>query len=98
MVLSQFNPTRPGHIDFINLHLSKKGLHIAHINVNNLVNKVDEISNVVQNNSLHVLPITETHLDQTIANRQIELKGYNIIRKDRNRCGGGVAFYINIYE
>lgn len=80
--------------DSINLHLPKKGLHIAHVNVNSLANKVDEVLNVVQRNNLHVLAITETHLDQTITNGQIELRGYNIIRKDRNRRGGGVAIYI----
>ena len=80
--------------DSINLHLPKKGLHIAHVNVNSLANKVDEVLNVVQRNNLHVLVITETHLDQTITNGQIELRGYNIIRKDRNRRGGGVAIYI----
>lgn len=88
----QFNSTQPSNTDSINLDLSKKGMHIAHVNVKSLVNKVDEILNVVQKNNLHVLAITETHLDQTITNGQINLKGYNIIRKDRNRRGGGVTF------
>lgn len=60
MVFSQPNPTQRSYPDSISLHLSKKGLLIAYLNVNRLllVNKVDEVSNVVQNNNLHVLAIT----------------------------------------
>lgn len=87
-------PMQPIHSVPTDLHLSKKGLHIAHVNVNSLVNKVNEVFNIVQKNNLHVLAITETHLDQTITNGQLELKGYNILRRDRNRRGGGLAIYL----
>ena len=33
-------------------------------------------------------------LDETIANNEVLIDGYEIIRKDRNRYGGGVLFYI----
>ncbi len=33
-------------------------------------------------------------MDQTILDSEIEIDGCNIIRKDRNRHGGGVACYI----
>ncbi len=33
-------------------------------------------------------------LDDTVADHEISIRGYDIIRKDRNRNGGGVAIYI----
>ena len=33
-------------------------------------------------------------LDSTISNYEINISGYDIVRKDRNRNGGGVALYI----
>jgi hypothetical protein len=33
-------------------------------------------------------------LDSTISNDEINVSGYDIVRKDRNRNGGGVALYI----
>lgn len=82
------------HVNSVNLKLPKKGLHIAHVNVNSLVNKVDEILNVALTNNLHIFALTETHLHQSINDGQIKLKGFNVIRKDRNKKGGGVALYL----
>ena len=36
----------------------------------------------------------ETRLDGTIDNNEVNITGYDLIRKDRNRNGGGVAIYI----
>ncbi len=33
-------------------------------------------------------------LDDTVADHEISIRGYDIIRKDRNRDRGGVAIYI----
>ena len=33
-------------------------------------------------------------LDSSISNYEINISGYDIVRKDRNRNGGGVALYI----
>ena len=44
--------------------------------------------------SVDILAINETRLDCTISNGQINIPGYVIERKDRNRSSGGVALYI----
>ena len=44
--------------------------------------------------NISVLGITETKLDDTINNEEIKIDGYNLLRSDRNRNGGGVACYI----
>ena len=33
-------------------------------------------------------------LDSSISNNEINISGYEVVRKDRNRNGGGVALYI----
>lgn len=78
----------------VNLQLPTKGLHLAHINVCSLPNKVHELSSLLNHNNVHILAVTETHLDSSINNGQIHIEGYHLLRRDRNRNGGGVAFYI----
>ena len=38
--------------------------------------------------------ITESKLDNSVTDKEININGYSIIRNDRNRNGGGVACYI----
>ena len=47
----------------------------------------------VVENSYDIILITETHIDQTIDDIEINISGYQLFRKDRNRNGGGVAIY-----
>ena len=46
------------------------------------------------NSKAAVLAVSETWLDGSIMDAEIELVGYTVIRKDRNRNGGGVCLYI----
>lgn len=41
-----------------------------------------------------ILALNETRLDGSVLNSEVEIEGYEIIRLDRNRSGGGVCFYI----
>ena len=41
-----------------------------------------------------ILAINETKLDSTISDSEIYINEYTVIRKDRNRNGGGIAFFI----
>lgn len=43
---------------------------------------------------MQVTAVSETHLDDTIENAAIPIPGYNVFRLDRDRFGGGVAFFI----
>ena len=42
---------------------------------------------------IDILSINETRLDRSIDDKELQINGYNIVRKDRNREGGGVAIY-----
>ena len=39
------------------------------------------------------LDMLTLNLDDSISDKYIEIGGYEIVRKDRNRFGGGVAIY-----
>ena len=55
------------------------------------------IKNTVTNTCLSnaaAIGISESKLDNSIFDSEIEIDGYNILRFDRNRHGGGVACYV----
>lgn len=71
-----------------------KGLHIIHINSRSLISKLEEIKILAFKTKAAIICVTETWLDDSVAEPEIEIKGYQVIRKDRNRKGGGVCLYI----
>lgn len=79
--------------DFVDMCTSK-GLHIIHLNVRSLVHKISQIRDLVQSSKAGIVGITETWLDSSISDAEIELENYSVIRKDRNRNGGGVCMFI----
>ena len=72
----------------------KRGLHFLRINVNSLLSKIDELRDIVGHTKPAILWITESKLDGSVNNQEVNISGYNILRNDRNRNGGGVACYI----
>ena len=74
--------------------LKTKCLHLCHLNVNSLLSKIDEIRDIANLTKPAVLGITESKLDSSVTNMEVNINGYSIIRNDRNRHGGGVACYI----
>lgn len=43
---------------------------------------------------IDVLALNETRLDSSISDELVAIDGYDLIRADRNRYGGGVCIYI----
>lgn len=78
----------------MSIKLPKKGLRFAHLNICSLRNKVTELCSILQENNIHVMAITETHLDENIQDSELDIQGYNIFRLDRDGNGGGTAYYI----
>ena len=74
---------------------------VMHANVRSLASepKLIDMNVRATEHKLSVLGVSETWLDDTIRDSDLEIPGYNIIRKDRNRHGGGVAIYVedNLY-
>ena len=74
--------------------LKTRGLHFCHLNINSLLSKIDELRDIINYIRPAILGITESKLDSSVTNAEVNINGYSIIRNDRNRNGGGVACYI----
>ena len=48
----------------------------------------------ITSDNIHILAISETHLDNSFDDTAVAIQGYNIYRRDRNAYGGDVAVYI----
>ena len=72
----------------------KRGLHFLHLNINSLLPKIDELRNIASTSKVTIIGLSETKLDNTVLNSEISIAGYEILRLDRNRHGGGVLCYI----
>ena len=57
--------------------------------------QIEELRQFVSSASPHVLCFSETKLDKSILDGEISFENYAVIRKDRNRNGGGVACFIH---
>ena len=72
----------------------ERGLHFIHININSLLPKIDELRSIAKNSNAAVIGITESKVDESVQDSEINIEKYNIIRCDRNRHGGGVVCYV----
>jgi len=72
-----------------------KGLHIGHINLNGISNKIDELRDFLVKTKFLVCGVTETKLRPAQQTSTVNIPGYNILRFDREtRAGGGSIIYI----
>ena len=72
------------------------GLKMCCLNINSLVKHFDELKVFIESEAPHIFGINETKLDDTVTDEELRIENYHdIIRKDRNRHGGGVAFYVH---
>ena len=55
---------------------------------------MDEINFSMTNKFIDLIAFNETRLDANITDNMINLDGYDIVRKDRSRNGGGVCIYL----
>ena len=73
---------------------SKSDLHFIHLNINNILPKIDELRLIAHKSRAAVIGITESKIDDSVLDEEIMIDGYIPIRSDRNRQGGGVICYI----
>ena len=67
---------------------------MASLNITSLPRHIDELRVWMRDQNLDLLAINETRLDSSIPNESVKIINYQIIRKDRNRFGGGVSIYV----
>ena len=64
------------------------------MNSRSLLPKLAEVRRLVRLTKATVIAITETWLDGSVRDAEIDVEGYSVVRQDRNRQGGGVLLYI----
>ena len=60
----------------------------------NLLSKIDELRDITNFIRPAILGATESKLDSSVTNAEVNINEYSIIRNDRNGNGGGVSCYI----
>ena len=77
--------------------VSDNSISICNINIRSARNKLDFLNNFTD--EFDIIAVTETHLHPNISNTDIEIDSFskNIIRKDRNKAGGGLLIYFKDY-
>ena len=62
-----------------------KGFHFGPPSIHSILPKIEQLRSLLINSNIPVLGITETKLDNTVNNEEVEIDGYNLIQCDRNR-------------
>ena len=57
-----------------------KALHFRHLNINSILPKIEQLRPLLINSNISVLRKTETILDNTINNEEVEIDVYNLIQ------------------
>ena len=88
----------PNNYDCENsLQFKKKGLHVANLNIQHFLPKIDEIKYHLsqKENKMHILGLCETFLNENTTNTDLSIPNYNFERRDRsNKSGGGILIYV----
>ena len=71
-----------------------RGLRFIHLNINNLLAKIEELRYIAKSINASVIGICEPKLNATVLEQEISLDNYKILRCGRNRHGGDVACYV----
>ena len=84
----------PCQINSLWTPFKSKGLHFIHLNINSLFQKIDELKDISKKLNAAFIGISESKLDSSINDSEIQIDNYVLLWKDRNRQGGGVVCYI----
>lgn len=73
------------------------GLRVAHLNCRSFLAHKDDIFDLLCSFHIDVLTLSETWLDDTVPDAEILPAGcdFSLLRRDRNRNGGGVAIVLS---
>lgn len=72
-----------------------KGLKFAHLNIQCLRNKSDQVKLFLHANNIDLFCLTETWLNDEFSDSDIHVNGYNLCRIDRKEINhGGILCYI----
>ena len=62
--------------------------------MNSVLSKIDTLGDIVGHNKPAILGITESKLDSSVSDQEVNTNGYSILRSNKNKYGGDVACYV----
>lgn len=63
---------------------SHRGFKLASLNINKLTTHIDELRIFLAHNEIDILSINETKLNETISDNEVNILGYDIVRRKQN--------------
>ena len=95
------NDIHVGNHDVVYQHEAKSisklsGFRIVklHLNCRSVIKYIEDLRLLILSTEAHVISLNETRLHSSVGDGEIDVPGYNVVRCDRNRDGGGVLLYI----
>ena len=91
-----FNPAGPeDSLGRESVFRDRRGhLLVCYLNVRSVLPKSDELHLLLERQDGVVLGLSETWLDESVMDSEVEIPGFKHFRRDRNRRGGGVMVYV----
>ena len=86
-------PKKPGSVKQGVTSKMTNQFKVMSLNIFSLLPHIDEIRILAADERPHVIGINETKIDSAVDGSHIAIDEYDVIRKDRNSVGGGVALY-----
>ena len=84
-------------LDWCQSHISgyyKFNIKIGYLNINSVVNKIDEVKELLNRNMFEISFLVETKIGSTVSSHLVSHPGFRTIRKDRKKGAGGLLAYI----
>ena len=72
----------------------KSHIKIAHLNINAVYNKMDEVKEMLNRKMFDILFLAETKIDNTVSDAFLSHPGFRLIRRDRKKGAGGLIAYV----
>ena len=69
-------------------------LSVLYYNARRILPKLDELHAIMLIRQPHIVCIVETWLSPDVSDKELNLPGYQLLRLDRNRHGGGILMYV----
>ena len=74
---------------------SNSTFSIVYFNARSLLHKIDHLRLICMTSRPDIVCIVESWMENEISDYEISIDGYNVVRADRNRHGGGVLIFIS---
>ena len=79
----------------VKISVSETQLHVLYYNARRLLPKLNELCTTVTLEQPHIMCVLKTWLSPDITDNELQISGYQLVRLDRNRNGGGIAMYVS---